>query len=193
MTDSSVWYSRLGAAALVLSCNLHSGASLAAAVAPSGGSVSAQWQARTLNFTYTGFTAAYTCDGLEDKVRAILLELGASKDVKVRATGCEESHNAPSRFAWVEAKFSSLAPGSDASAADAVKGVWSTVELAPNRPLHMYMGMGDCELMEELRDALPKGFSMRNVEYRTSCTPHQLTLGAYTVKMEVLKAEPHPD
>ena len=189
MIDSSALCSRLGAVTLALGWALFSGPSLAAALAPHGGSVSAQWQARTLNFTYTGFTTLYTCDGLEGKVREILLALGARKDAKVHATGCDLGRNAPSRFAWVEAKFSALAPGSDASAADAIKSVWSTVEISPNRP--SFMGAGDCELMEGMRDVLPKGFSMRNVQYRTSCTPHQVSLGAFAVKVEVLKAEPH--
>lgn len=191
MTDSRVLCSRLGAVTLALSWSLFSGASLAAAAELPGGSVSAQWQARTLNFTYSGFTSLYTCDGLEGKVREILLAFGARKDAKVRATGCQEGSNAPSPFAWVEAKFSSLAPSNDASAADAVKSVWSTVEISPNRPL--YMGAGDCELIEQMRDALPKSFSMRNVQYRTTCTPHQLSLGAFAVKVEVLKAEPHAE
>ena len=191
MTDFSALCSRMGAVTVALSWGLFSGPSLAAAVAPSGGGVSAQWQARTLNFSYTGITSLYTCDGLEGKVRDILLVLGARKDAKVRATGCDVGRNAPSRFAWVEAKFSSLAPGSDASAADAVKGVWSTVEFSPTRP--SYMGGGDCELMEGMREVLPKGFSLRQVQYRTTCTPHQVSLGSFAVKLEVLKAAPHAE
>ena len=189
MTDSSAFCSRLGAVTLALGWAVFPGLSLAVAVGPPGESVSAQWQAQTLKFTYTGITTLYTCDGLEGKVRDILLALGARKDAKVRATGCDIGRNAPSRFAWVEAKFSSLAPGSDASAADAVKSVWSTVEFLPNRPF--YMGGGDCELMEQMRDALPRGFSMRKVQYRTSCTPHQVSLGSFAVKVEVLKVETH--
>jgi len=191
MIDSSALCSRLGAVTLALGWTLFAGPGLAAAVAPPGESVSAQWQDRTLNFTYTGFTTLYTCDGLEGKVRDILLALGARKDVKVRATGCDLGRNAPSRFAWVEAKFSSLAPGSNASAADAVKSVWSTVEFSPTRP--SYMGGGDCELMEGMREVLPKGFSVRQVQYRTTCTPHQVSLGSFAVKLEVLKAAPHAE
>ena len=191
MTSPGALCSRLSAVTLVLICGLFSGVSLAAAVEPSGESFSAQWQAQTLKFTYTGITTLYTCDGLEAKVRDILLALGARKDATVRATGCDAGRNLPSRFAWVEAKFNSLAPGSDANAAGAVRSVWSTVEILPNRP--SYMGAGDCELMEQMRDALPKGFSMRKVQYRTSCTPHQVSLGAFAVKVEVLKAEPHAE
>jgi hypothetical protein len=191
MTSFSTLCSRLGALTLALSWGLYSAASQAAAVVPGSDRVSAQWQARTLNFTYTGITSLYTCDGLEGKVRDILLAFGARKDVSVRATGCDLGRNAPSRFAWVEAKFNSLAPGSDASATDVIKSVWTAVEILPNRP--SYMGAGDCELMEQMRDVLPKGFSMRKLQYRASCTPHQVSLGSFAIKAEVLKAEPRAE
>jgi hypothetical protein len=184
----------------LLSCPL----ALAAADAPAATGTAtaaagsgAQWHEQTMKFTYDGITTLYTCDGLEDKVRVILLEFGARKDVKVRATGCERGSNLPSRFAWVEANYSYLVPGSDAPAANqapdkgTVKSSWSTIEIAPNRP--HFMGAGECELIEQMRDALSKGFTLRNVQYRTSCTPHQLSLGAYAVTAEVLKADPHAE
>ena len=151
----------------------------------------ALWREQTMKFTYDGITTLYTCDGLEGKVRDILLAFGARKDLKVRATGCDRGSNLPSRFAWVEANYSYLAPGSEAevAGAGAVKTNWSPVEIAPNRP--SFMGAGECELVEQMRDALAKGFTLRNVQYRTSCTPHQVSLGAYAVKAEVLKPDAH--
>jgi len=50
-------------------------------------------------------------------VREILLAFGARKDLKVRATGCNEGASRPSRFAWVRAEFSTLAPATDPGAA----------------------------------------------------------------------------
>lgn len=145
----------------------------------------AQWHRQTLKFDYTGFTTLYTCDGLEGKVRDILLTFGARNDVKVRATGCTEPFNRPSKFAWVSAEFSSLAPAADPAAADVVKAGWTRVQLAPNRPT--YMGAGECELVERIRETLQKGFALRNTEYRTSCTPHQVSVADYSVSTEVLK------
>ena len=155
-----------------------------AAVEP--GSTAAQWHAQKLNFNYSGFTTLYTCDGLEDKVRDILLAFGARKDVKVRATGCNEPMNRPSRFAWVAVEFSSLVPAAGAGAGDTVPASWSKVRLAPNRPY--YMGAGECELVEQLREVLQKGFTLRNVDYRVSCTPHQISISDYNVTAEALKA-----
>ena len=147
----------------------------------------AQWRTQKLKFDYTGFTALYTCDGLEGKVKQILLTFGARKDVTVRATGCNYGSSQPSKFAWVTVEFSSLAPLSGpapAGAADAVKADWKKVELAPNRPT--YMGAGECELVEQMRDLLQKGFALRNTAYRTQCVPHQISVADYSVTTEVL-------
>ena len=160
----------------------------ASAGAPVAAGSGAQWREQTMKFTYDGITTLYTCDGLEDKVRVILLAFGARDDVKVRATGCDRGMNLPTRFAWVEANYSSLVPAAtDSAETGMVKGSWSPIEIAPNRP--SFMGAGECELIESMRDALSKGFTLRNVQYRTSCTPHQVSLGSYAVSAEVLKAE----
>ena len=161
------------------------------ATTPAATGSAAQWREQTMKFTYDGITTLYTCDGLEDKVRVILLAFGARKDAQVRATGCERGSNLPSRFAWVEANYRYLVPagGGDAAAQGAVKTTWSTIEISPNRP--SFMGAGECELIEAMRDALSKGFTLRNVQYRTSCTPHQVSMGSYAVSAEVLKADAH--
>jgi hypothetical protein len=146
---------------------------------------SAQWHSQKLEFTYSGFTAFYTCEGLEGKVRDILLTFGARKDLKVRALGCDRAGNTPTKIAWVEAEFSSLALASDGSGADTVPAAWGKVELAPNRPTNM--GMGECELVDQMRPMLEKGFALRNTSYHTSCVPKQISVADYRVKAEVLR------
>ena len=198
MTSFKPTAARCAASIAVLALALVAGQALAAAstgdtpaagaAAPVAAGSGAQWHQQTMKFTYDGITTLYTCDGLEDKVRVILLAFGARNDVKVRATGCERGMNLPSRFAWVEANYSYLVPaGAESAEAGTVKGSWSPIEIAPNRP--SFMGAGECELIESMRDALSKGFTLRNVQYRTSCTPHQVTLGSYAVSAEVLRAE----
>src|SRR3954470_18795052 len=109
----------------------------------------AQWRTQKLEFTYSGFTAFYTCEGLESKVRDVLLTFGARRDLKVRAMGCDRAQNKPNKIAWIEAEFSSLVPAKDVSAGDTVQAVWSPVELSPHRPTNM--GTGECELVEQMR------------------------------------------
>jgi hypothetical protein len=146
----------------------------------------AQWHDQKLEFTYSGFTAFYTCDGLESKVRLILLTLGARADAKVHAQACDRASNKPNRFAWVKTEFSSLAPAaSDAMPKDTVQAAWTVVQIAPNRPTEM--GMGECELMEQMRPIIEKGFALRNTAYQTNCVPKQISVGDYSLKAEALR------
>ena len=111
-----------------------------------GDVVNGTWQHHKATFNYVGFTTLYTCDGLEDHVRQILVHLGARKDARVSASGCPGPYNAPSRTAWVNADFYTLAPAAEAGAPDTVKARWTALEVTPRRP--NFMGDGDCELVQ---------------------------------------------
>jgi hypothetical protein len=150
--------------------------------------VSGAWQHHQLTFSYFGFTTLYTCDGLEDQVRRILLHLGARKDVKVSAGGCPGPFNTPSRNALVTLDFYTLAPSTDGSAT--VKAQWTPFELTPHRP--GFMGDGDCELIQEMKDLISRNFSLRGVDYRANCVPHQVTLDGFEVKGQALRAPSNP-
>jgi hypothetical protein len=184
----------LSAALLLSGLSLGTTASHAAnqtADTPAAATVPSTWQHHKVRLNYTGFTAFYTCDGLEDRVRQILLHFGARKDLKVFASGCSRGLNAPSRNAWVDADFYALAPvtaagaAADSATAGAVKAQWTALELTPQRP--DFMGSGDCELIAEMKDLMIKNFSLRGLEYRTSCVPHEVVLNGFSVKGEVLK------
>jgi hypothetical protein len=182
----------IGVAALTLAspgllAATESAATAAQAPATAGAApTAAEWHPQQLKFSYSGFTTLYSCDGIEDKVREILLTFGARKDLTVRATGCNEGSSRPSRFAWVRAEFNSLTPAADPAPATAVKSAWVKVQIAPNRPT--FMGAGECELVDQMRDMLQKGFQLRNADFRTSCVPHHITMADYSVTAEVLKA-----
>jgi hypothetical protein len=160
------------------------GLSLAAAADP--GTTAAEWHPQQMTLSYSGFTTLYSCDGIEDKVREILLTFGARKDLTVRASGCNQGSTMPSHIAFVRAEFNTLAPATDPASAAAVKSTWVKVEIAPNRP--NFMGAGECELVEQMKDMLQKGFKLRNADYRTSCVPHQVSMADYSVTAEVLKS-----
>jgi hypothetical protein len=155
--------------------------------------LSSEWQHRQLSFAYSGFTTLYTCDGLEDHVRQIMLYLGARKDLKVRATGCP-GPNSPSRSAFVNVDFHSLVPASGGPAPGGpapttLNGHWTPLELTPRRP--NFMGDGDCELIQAMKDFITKNFTLRAVEYRTSCYPNEVTLDGFSVKGQALRALPN--
>jgi hypothetical protein len=170
-----------------LSCRPPSNSAAAdIAGSPSADIVTGVWQHHQVTFNYFGVTSLYTCDGLEDQVRQILLHLGARKDAKVYASGCPGPYNAPSNSAWVKADFYTLAPAADANTSGTVKARWTALELTPQRP--DFMGAGDCELIQGMKDLIVKSFSLRGVEYRTSCFPHEVSMDSYAVKGQALRA-----
>jgi hypothetical protein len=147
--------------------------------------VEARWQTRKLELEYFGLTARYSCDGIEDKVRAFLRAFGARKDMHVRAYGCDMGTVRVSRHASVKGEFQVLVPTDDAAATDAVASRWQPLDLRANRPFEM--GEGDCELFEQLRPTLEKAFTQRGATYHVSCTPYQVGMGSWSLKAEVLR------
>jgi hypothetical protein len=163
----------------------------AGADAPPGDIVTGMWQHHKATFNYVGFTTAYTCDGLGDRVRQILVHLGARKDLKVTASGCPGPYT-PSHSAWVSADFDTIAPAGGATGAGTVNARWTALEVKPRRPF--FMGDGDCELMQSMKDFITKNFMLRDVDYRTDCVPNQLTLDAFGFKAQgLIAAPPKPD
>lgn len=148
--------------------------------------VAGTWEHHHANFTYYGITALYSCDALETNIRALLLHLGARKDATVSARGCPHGSSVPGHNAIVDVDFYSLSPSTDANAANTVQARWTPVLVSPTHPY--FMGHGDCELLDELKDILSKNFSLRDLSYRTDCVPHQVNIDDFSVKAQALKA-----
>jgi hypothetical protein len=161
------------------------------AAAPPTDVVTGAWQHHTVTFNYTGFTSLYTCNGLEGHVRQILLHLGARKDLQVSAVGCPGPVDSPSRTAWVRTDFYTLAPAADTAGSDTVRARWTPLEVTAMRP--SFMGEGDCELVDQMKDLITKNFSLRDVEYRARCIPNELHMDSYAVRGQALRAVPGPN
>jgi hypothetical protein len=150
--------------------------------------VTATWEHHHANFTYIGITALYSCDGLETNIRSLLLYLGARKDATVRARGCPRGSSVPERTAILDLDFYSLSPRTDAQGGNGVQARWVPVQVRPRQP--SFVGNGDCELIDELRDILSKNFSLRELSYRTDCVPHQVNVNDFGIKADALKPLP---
>ena len=159
-------------------------------VVPDSQVVEGSWQPHKVRVSYFGITSQFTCSGLEDHVRQILVHLGARKDAKVRASGCPGGPDRPSPTAWIDAEFSTLTPAGDTQDRAVVKAYWAARELGPRRPF--FMGDGDCELVDQLQKTIQDSFALRDVEYRTDCVPHQISLNGFSVKAQALVALPDP-
>jgi hypothetical protein len=154
---------------------------------PNAQLVSAVWQHHHVSFTYRGITTLYSCEGLETSIRSLLLYLGARKGAKVSAI-CPNGPNIPGRNTIINLDFDTPSPNADSKSHDTVQAEWSPVEVSPSRPY--FIGDGDCELIDELKDLITKNFSLRDVSYRTHCTPRQVTVDSFSIKAQALKALP---
>jgi hypothetical protein len=158
-----------------------------AAAEPSAGQPGV-WKPQSLDFDYMGFTDHYTCDGLHDRMRVVLRELGARKDMNVMSYGCSSDSTRRAlredRFPAAKLDFAALfpqdaAPAPDA-AGDATAGAWKSVNLVGSGKLDPE----ECELIEQVvREVLPH-FAVRKVEQPQSCVPHQSTR-TYALRLEV--------
>jgi hypothetical protein len=187
MKHTLIWIAASAAAASLVCGSRVSLAAPAADAAPMAQATA--WQHHSANFNFSGFTAAYTCDGMEGKVREIMKFMGARKDLKVSADGCPRGANSLSHMVWVTVEFDTLAPATaGAAAADLVPAQWTAFKLTAQRPF--FMDAGDCELIAAMKPVLTANFSLRALDYSTSCTPHEVSFADFRVNGEVLKADP---
>jgi hypothetical protein len=132
------------------------------------------WQKHEYSFAFMGFTSTYSCDGLADKLKILLIAAGARPDAKARPGACASDFGRPDKFARADLTFFTLNPanGNDSSATEkSVDGIWSKVAWSAQRPREL--ATGDCELVEQfLSNVLPM-FTTRNVDNHTTCIPHQ--------------------
>jgi hypothetical protein len=151
------------------------------------------WQSHKYTFQFLGFTSTYSCDGLADKLRIILLAAGARADVKSQPGACASGFGRPDRFARADLTFYTLAPSDPSAAASApasgaVKGIWRPIAFAARQPREL--GIGDCELMDQFRQQVLPMFTVRNVVNNTTCIPHQDSGSNIDLKFESFTAGP---
>jgi hypothetical protein len=160
----------------------------------------AVWKEQHASFFYEGRTARYSCDGLRDKVRALLLDLGARRDVTVVSLGCGGAGPAAgagpvggSAAPSLSIVFAAPALPHPAAkplhagdlAATAARFETFTITLDAFRNL----GIGDCELVEEFTRQLLPRLATRNVRQDIACTPGRGD-DKFLVQGEILRALP---
>lgn len=145
------------------------------------------WQIHKYTFQFMGFTTTYSCDGLADKLRKLLLAAGARADVKSQPGACAAPFGRPDKFARADLTFYTLAPA-DAGAAGAVNGVWQPVIFGYHSPRDL--GRGDCELVEQFHSLLLPMFTTRDVVSNTTCIPYQESGSNIDLRFETFTAPP---
>jgi hypothetical protein len=150
----------------------------------------AVWQKHDYRFSFLGFTTTYSCDGLADKLKLLLLAAGARADAKAAPAACAKGFGRPDKFASAYLIFYSLAtPGADrVGDSPTVDGSWRPVKFMPRSPSQL--GLGDCELIEQFRDQVLPMFTVRDIDDKTTCVPHQLSGSGYSLAFESLALPP---
>ena len=174
--------------------------------------VSAVTQTQEIDFYFQSFNTFYSCHSLEDRVRQLLVALGADKNMRVRVTSC--FGNEIARFPNVRIQLSSPVEATPEVLAELEK-TRSTRELTARvrgepmveptaqypaywKPVSLSRGSfrlepGDCELVDQLkRKVLPK-LAVRIVKDELSCPPNQIPMGQPRLEVEALTRAPEPD
>jgi hypothetical protein len=162
-----------------------------------GNPIPAVWKEQHLSFFYMGRTSRYSCDGLRDKVRAMLLDLGARRDLQITALGCEGSAG--------RVRLESLGPSltmvfsspalPDAAAKPQHPGDLAAVDarfeaFTITSDAFRNMGIADCELVEEFANQILPKLVTRDLKQDITCVPFQQSGGRYLVKGRILRTLP---
>jgi hypothetical protein len=164
-----------------------------------GNPVPAVWKERHIDFFYMGRTARYSCDGLRDKVRAMLLDLGARRDVKIAEIGCEDDNRVYVNSAGPSLNIVFSVPAlPDAAAKPLRQGDLAATDarfeaFTIASDAFRNMGIGDCELVEEFaRQILPK-LVTRDLKQDITCVPYQQNGSRFLVQGKILRALPRAE
>jgi hypothetical protein len=147
------------------------------------------WQKHQYSFFAMTFTSTYSCDGLADKLKVLLLAAGARADVKASGT-CASGFGRPDRLAQADLTFYTLVPDADAKTGDGQRadGQWRAVTLTEHSPREL--GIGDCELVDQFRTQVLPMFATRDLSNQTTCVPHQESGSNFNLKFESFAALP---
>jgi len=179
--------------------------------ADDAGSVAAVWTPKEMRFVYLGFTSKYSCDGLADQMRKVLLLLGARKDLKVSPSGCSSPFGRPDPFPGVMIRMNVLEPADQARAEKSANGTgsgdaasgsiastasvaahWKMIDVNSALARDPLWQAGQCELLEQVKQSVLPKFRTRSVVYQSTCVPNQLNVGATQLRAEVLMPD-NPD
>jgi hypothetical protein len=176
--------------------------------------VMAVWVEQQIHFPYMAFTAYYSCDGLEAKVKQVLAAIGARPGFTVHARACLNPRRGAELLPSVDIVVAMPQAATPETLAAVAKAA-STQELVartggqaapaseataefPARLRRIdfrdsptgLLQPGDCELIEGMRDWVFKPLGATIVVDRMSCIPHTLNNGIIVLSIDVLEPVP---
>jgi hypothetical protein len=151
---------------------------LVAAPAPASTPVEAVWTSHEMTLGYQGLTTDYSCQGLRQKVKSLLLYFGArTEGLKVSAYGCAGGPYRPVPAVNLSLRFETLAPA-EPGATDTVPAKWVERDLFPRKKVQQeapqYVTRGDCEIVQRFTALVLPAFTHETLQDLTNCIPHRL-------------------
>jgi len=184
--------SRLGALLVCLGglLAMHGSVAAAADAAPPIAPIVAVWKMQRLTFEYRGYSTLYSCRSLHDKLKVILIGVGAREGIDLRRYACDEA----SGIARFQIRFESPVVATSENvvaitthdsteelvarvngthlenAVDVQRfaAVWRTVSFARDR--EMKLAPGDCELVEQVRQQILPQLSIQILRDNVHCS-----------------------
>jgi hypothetical protein len=136
--------------------------------APPAGSVPAIWVTKEVSFTYFGSTALYYCDGLRNKVKWVLKQLGVMDGYKVRIRSCFNTGGPEIRYGPAGPEFYSGAEYTPRVMIEVVVPQQVTSELLTK----LYERQGEVELLARVRG---ESSVVDNVEAQFTASKRRVT------------------
>lgn len=138
------------------------------------------WQPHSLDFYYLGFTATYSCEGLDIDLRGLLKQSGAQQIAVTTGGPC----GGAKKLLLARLKFSTLKPagppGGDRG--QIVPGSWHHVTISPK---NLLLQGGSCELVQEFRRKILPLFDARHIKADLNCVPFQSTGYLFSLSFDV--------
>jgi hypothetical protein len=148
----------------------------------------AAWKKHQLEFHYVGRTSRYSCEGLRDKVRAMLLDLGARRDLSVVPLGCENYRvDAGTAGFRLRIVFFSPVLADDSAKESAARTDARFERFTIASDAFRNIGLGDCELVKEFAQQLLPKLTVRDVKRDIRCILYRPSSSRFFVRGEVLR------
>lgn len=196
---------------LVLAASPPGGEAAGSGGADAAAPIMAVWVEKKVTLQYMGITSHYSCDGLKDKVRTILQEIGARPGFRITPRGCVNPRHGAERAPIVDivaalpqpatpavlaelaastskAELAAKAGGKPGPAAEATAEFPARVRRVEFRDSQVGpIEAGDCELLDQMREGVFAPLGAKVVVNRLHCVPHQVMVGSVDLTVEVLQ------
>jgi hypothetical protein len=173
---------------LLLALSIVCGFAVQAMTPAQAQTLTAAWTQQKFGFTVLGFQSRYTCFGLSDYIKRILLKLGARKeDLIVGELGCDFATQPSVRASfWQLRPLSPDTPDHSFSAVQPVQAHWEEVRVSLGDAGDDGPDLSGCELAHQAIERIMPYFVVRNARFDPDCREHSSTPGRYALRAEVL-------